>query len=119
MHPNIKTARSSISTSADDGTYSAGKIISICAHRDASPPWKLQEFSVFKARVERITERAVLLVDILSKSRKSVWVPKSLLALAKADEHGSLTHSYLVGHKLEGEAGFTIDVVYDNEGGLY
>jgi hypothetical protein len=119
MHPTIKTMRSTAPSVPDLGTYEVGQTIFFCAHRDPAPPWKYQEFVCFKVKVERTTEKAVLLVDAISKSRRSTWVPKSLLARAKKEWDGTVTHSYLLGNKLENEAGFSVDAIYNNEGGSY
>lgn len=119
MHPTIKTMRSSAPSVPDLGTYEVGQTIFLCAHRDDAPRWKYQEFVCFKVKVERETEKAVLLVDTLSKTRRSTWVPKSLLARAKKEWDGTVTHGYLLGKKLENEAGFVVDVIYTNYGGCY
>lgn len=60
----------------------------LTAKRWDAKPWEPQELVVYKARVERETEKAVLLVDLNSRSRRSVWMPKAAL---KGDKHGTLS----------------------------
>ncbi len=59
---------------------SAPSTLSLVCKRWDARPWEHQELVVYKARVERETEKAVLLVDAsTAKRRRSCWLPKRAL----------------------------------------
>lgn len=89
-----------------NSSSSVASVLTLTCKRWDSAPWEPQEFVVYKAKVERETEKAVLLVDATSSRRRSTWMPKSAL---KGDKSGCL--STWANGKLD-SAGFSeIDVI--------
>jgi hypothetical protein len=71
-----------------NNTLSVGTVLSLVCKRWDSKPWELEELVAYKVKVERETEKAVLLVDETSPRRRSTWMPKKAL---KGDKSGCLS----------------------------